>query len=88
MEYSSAIKKNEILPFAVIWMNIEIVILSEVSQRQTSYIIYMWNLKNDTNELIYKTETHSQKKTNTEDVEGGGTIKEFGINRYIVLYVN
>ena len=23
-------------------------------------IIYMWNLKNDTNELIYETETDSQ----------------------------
>ena len=30
-------------------------------KRQISYdIIYMWNLKNDTNELIYKTETDSQ----------------------------
>ena len=48
----------------------------------------MWNLKNDTNELIYKTETNSQQKTTTEEVQGGGTIKEFGINRYIVLYVN
>ena len=29
--------------------------------RQISYdIIYMWNQKNDTNELIYKTETDSQ----------------------------
>ena len=45
MEYYSVFKKNEILPFAAIWMNIEIVILSEVNQtRQTSYIIYMWNL--------------------------------------------
>ena len=36
----------------------EIIILSEVSQRQ---ITYMWNLeKNDTNELIYKTETDSE----------------------------
>ena len=39
-------------------------ILSEVSQtekRQISYdITYMWNLKNDTNEPIYKTETDSQ----------------------------
>ena len=32
MEYHSAIKKNEIIPFATTWMDIEIVILSEVSQ--------------------------------------------------------
>ena len=31
MEYYSAIKKNEIMPFAVIWMKLEIIILSEVS---------------------------------------------------------
>ena len=30
-------------------------------ERQISYdITYMWNLKYDTNELIYKTETDSQ----------------------------
>ena len=46
MEYYSAIKKNEIMPFAATWMDLEIVILSEVSQRQISYgIAYMWNLK-------------------------------------------
>ena len=34
MEYHSAIKKNEIMPFATTWMDIEIVILSDVSQTE------------------------------------------------------
>ena len=61
MEYYSAIKKNEIMPFAGTWMDLEITILSEANQRQISYgIVCMQNIKNDTSELIYKTETDSQ----------------------------
>ena len=40
MEYYSAIKKNEIMPFAAMWMDLEIIILSEVSQTKTNIIWY------------------------------------------------
>ena len=33
MEYYSAIKKNEILPFRVTWMDLEIIIPSEVKDK-------------------------------------------------------
>ena len=61
VEYYSAITKNEIMPFDATLMDLEIVILSEISQRKIYDIPHMWYLKrNDTNELIYKTETDSQ----------------------------
>ena len=46
MEYYSAIKKNKIMPFAATCVDLEIIILSEVSQteRQIYDISYMWNL--------------------------------------------
>ena len=47
------------MPFVATWMDLEIMILSEVRERQI-YIIYMWNLKYDTSVLIYKTEKDSQ----------------------------
>ena len=34
VEYYSAIKKNEIMPFAATWMQLEIIILSESSQKE------------------------------------------------------
>ena len=34
MEYYSATKKNEILPFAATWMDLKIIIVSEVSQTE------------------------------------------------------
>ena len=34
MEYCSAIKKNETMPFAMIWMDLETVIMSEIGQTE------------------------------------------------------
>jgi len=34
MEYYSAIKKMEIMPFAATWMELESLILSELSQKE------------------------------------------------------
>ena len=47
MDYCSAIKKNEIRPFAATWMDLQIIILSKSHrEKQIPYdITYMWNLK-------------------------------------------
>ena len=62
IKYYSAIKKNEITPFAATRMDREIIILSEVRQRNIIWYHLYADLKNkkDTNELIYKTETDPQ----------------------------
>ena len=62
MEYYSAIKKKKMMPFAATWMQLGILILSEIGQiRQIPYdITCTWNLKYGTDEPIYKTETDSQ----------------------------
>ena len=58
-----AIKKNAIIPFAAMWMDLEIIRLSQVRETHMSYdITFMWNQKKkNTNELTYKI---VRKKTN------------------------
>ena len=64
MAYYSAIKKNEIMPFAAIHMDLDIIIPSEVSQTEKDkyHMLSLIHgiLKNNTNELIYKSKTNSQ----------------------------
>ena len=68
MEYYSAIKKNEIMSPVATWMDLEIIILSEVSQTEKDkyHISLTCGIQeDDTNELIYKIEVESQmQKTN------------------------
>ena len=61
MEYYSAIKKNKIMPFVASWMELETLILSEVSQKEKQIpydIIYIWNLIYGTKETFHRKENH------------------------------
>ena len=56
-------KAHEIMSLAATWMDMEIIIGSEGSQTKTNiiwYHLFAKSEKNDTDELIYKTETDSQ----------------------------
>ena len=61
MEYYSAMKKNKIMPSVVTWMELESLILGEVSQkeeRQIPYVVtYMWDLEYGTDEPLCKIDT-------------------------------
>ena len=53
MEYYSVMRKNEILSFATMWMELEGVMLSEIGQSEKdSYamVSLMWNSRNSTDE--------------------------------------
>ena len=76
------------MPFTATWTDLEITILSEVSQTDkdkhymTSLICRILN--NDTNESIYKTKTHSHRQKKNLGYQGerdeGGINQELGIN--------
>ena len=79
-------EKNEIIPFVTPWMNVEISILSEVSQKEKDkyhMISHMWNLSYNTNELINETDSKTQRTrlVAREKGYGGGIDWKFGISR-------
>ena len=62
-EYYSVIKNNEILPFAAMQIDLEIIKLNEVRQGKHYMILYVESKKQDTNEFIYKQkQTHRHRK--------------------------
>ena len=73
------------MPFPTIWMDLEIIILSKLDRdRQISHTLYvdstyMWKLKYNINDLIYKTEIDSQtQKINLWLPKGKGEEDKLG----------
>ena len=51
------------MPFAATWVDLEIIILTEIRQTKTNitqHCLFVGSKKNDTNEFIYETEIDSQ----------------------------
>ena len=53
-------KRNEIMPFAETWMDLETIAKLHKPDKDKYYITYMQKLKKDTNELNHKTERESK----------------------------
>ena len=93
-EYYSAIKKNEIIPFAATQVQTEIIILSEVRKRKTNTIwhhlyveskiwhkwTYLWNRKR----LTY---VEGRLVVAKGEWGGGGMDWEFGVSRCKLLHI-
>ena len=64
MKYYSAIKRNELIPLVATSKDLEGPTLSDVKSDRERHISYdatnMWNLKQDTNELLSETDTSLQ----------------------------
>ena len=81
-EYYSAIKRNETVPFAKTWMDLAIIIQSEVSQKEkNNYYILTHTCgiqKNGTDELICQTEIETEVKNKHLDTWGEAGAVELG----------
>ena len=85
--------KDEVMPFAATWMDLEIVILSEESQRRRNIIWHPLYVESEKKwyKWAYKPErTHRLREWTYGCQSKGcreGIFREFGINMYTLLYL-
>ena len=77
------------MPFAATWMQLETLILSEVSQKEKDkyhMISHIWNLIYSTNEPFHKKEMHGLgEQTCGCQVVGRGSRMDWGSAKYYIL---
>ena len=90
IEYYSTIKKNEVIPSSATWMNLEIIILSEVSQRKTNAMWYHIYVESK----IWHKWTYLWNRNRSTDIENSlvvtlvrGKDWEFGTSRCKLLRI-
>ena len=70
VEYYSVIKRNEIVPFAETWVDLETVIHNEVNQKEENEscaLTHIYGIQyNGTDELVCKAEIESQMQRTNE----------------------
>ena len=74
MEYYAAERKNELLPSVTAWMELESIMLSEVSQavKDKYHMISRWNLINKTNKEAKYNQKHWIKEQTDSNQKAGG----------------
>ena len=81
-------EEKDMMPLAATWVDLEIT-LNEVSQRKTDFSGYHWceesNFLNDTNELIYKTETNFWLPKGK--CQGEGKSRAWHIHAHTTIYI-
>ena len=94
MEYYSAIKRNEIKPFAATWVDLEIIIISKLKKRKTNTIWYHLYVESE----MWHRWTYLWNRNRLTDIENrlvvakgegrwGGMDWEFGVSICKLLYI-
>ena len=87
MDYYLAIKRNEVVPFAATWMDLEIITLSEVSQREKDkyYICHLY-----VESKIWHKWTYLRNENRLADVENRFVVAKgeasFGLALQAIVY--